>query len=134
MYKMKTLLVSFILILPLLAGCSDDDRGKRTLADLDVVIKSGETYKYVVTTGLEEQAAIVQHPASEYLVSEYKKDSVTTNGIYTYTPGTGFIGVDEVVIEKQYYTFDSEPQLNKAYIKLKITVEKDFPDLLPAKE
>lgn len=134
MYKMKYVLLSFVFILTLLTGCSDDDGGVKTMAELDVVIESGDTYKFVVTSGNEEDALIVKHPSNDYEISEFKKDSATTNGIYTYKPDPDFIGIDEVEIEKLSYTFDTEPQLNKALIKLRITVEKGFADKRTIKE
>lgn len=137
MYKARIFIIPFILVLMLLSGCGDDDGDVKTMTDLSAVIESGDTYKFVVTTGVEEDAVIVKHPAKEYAISEFRKDSATTNGIYTYQPAPGFSGVDEVEIEKSYYTFDTEPQLNKATIKIRITVEKAFPEKVltgPVKE
>jgi len=130
MYMMRKLIIPLILILTLLTGCSDDEGGIKTMADLNVVIVSGETYQFAVTTGNEEDASIVKHPTKKCEISEYRKDTTTTNGIYTYKPASDFIGTDEVEIEKRTYTFDTEPQVNKARIKIRITVEKGFPDNL----
>ena len=127
MYKTTRMIIALLCILAFLPGCSNDDDGIRTMADLSVVIKSGETYKFVVTTGNEEDALLTKQPSNSFEISEYKKDSTTTNGIYTYKPKPDFIGVDEVEIEKHYFTFDNDQiQQSKALIKIKITVEKDF--------
>jgi len=130
MYKMMIRrILPLLCILAFLSGCSNDDGDIRTMADLSVVIKSGETYKFVVTTGNDEDALLIKHPSNNFEISEYKKDSMTTNGIYTYKPIPDFIGVDEVEIEKHYFTFDNDQiQRAKALIKIKITVEKDFPE------
>lgn len=131
MYKARHFIIPFILVLALFSGCGDDDGDVKTMTGLNAVIESGDTYKFVVTTGVEEDAVIVKHPVKEYEISEFKRDSATTNGIYTYKPAPGFAGVEEVEIEKSYYTFDTEPQLNKALIKINITVKKGFPEKVP---
>lgn len=130
MRKMFRKIIPFLFLLAFLPGCSNDDDAVRTMADIAVVIKSGETYKFVVTTGKTEDALLIKQPAS-YEVSEFKKDTTTTNGIYTYKPKAGFIGVDEVELERRYFSFENERlQRNKARIKIRITVEKDIPEKL----
>lgn len=127
MDKMKTYLLPFVLILFLLiGGCSEDDSNDiKTIADLNVVINNNGTYKFVVTVAGEGDAVIVKQ-ASDYEISEFKKDTVTFNGIYTFKPQKDFVGVEEVELEKHTYSYDSEPSIKKERIKLTITVEKSL--------
>lgn len=118
-----------LLLLPFLAGCSDDASGVRTFADFDVVLENSpenEPYRYVISLN-EGDTAILSKQGENFEISELRKDTVNRVGsIFTYKPKAGFTGTDEIEIEKQYYTFDPEPQLNKALIKIRINVEKGF--------
>ncbi|MDH6317737.1 hypothetical protein M2459_003498 [Parabacteroides sp. PF5-5] len=126
MGKIKLLLLPFILFLFLfIGGCDDDGSDIRTMADLNVVIGSGDTYKFVVTVAGEGSAFITKQ-ASNFEISELKKDSVTMNGVYTFKPADGFVGVEEVELEKHTYSYDSELQVNRERIKIKVTVEKSL--------
>lgn len=125
MNKMKTYLLPFIFVACLLiGGCSEDDTDEvKTMAELNIVIANDDTYKFVVTVAGEGNALITKQ-ASNFEVSEFKKDTVTQNGVYTFKPRKDYVGVEVVELEKHTYLYDSEPSTKKERIKLFISVEK----------
>ncbi len=124
MYKIRNILLLLTLTAAIMVGCKEDDNNDiKTVADLNVVITNEDTYNFVVTVGGEGNVLITKQ-ASNFTISEFKIDSVTGNGIYTYKPTAGFTGYDQVELEKHTYFYDSEPHINKERVKINISVEK----------
>lgn len=121
---MKTSILSFVIILFVFTGCSQDEAEiENNLTELSVTIKNTENYRYPITVGDEEGTSIKKQP-DNYKVSEIRKEGSSYGDlVYLYEPSSDFTGVVYVEIVKQVNLTGKLGDDSEQLIRIKITVE-----------